>query len=66
MDTADIFLTVNEVAHLLKLNPLTVYSYIAEGKLNAIKISRYYRIEKQELTRFLEAHRLDNSKGTIL
>jgi excisionase family DNA binding protein len=57
---ADLYFTVHEVAKLLKLNPLTIYGYINEGKLNAIKISRYYRIEKSELDRFLEAHKLNH------
>ncbi len=57
MSVQDIYLTVTEVAQLLKLNPLTIYTYINSGKLAAIKINRNYRIERLELERFLNTHK---------
>jgi excisionase family DNA binding protein len=61
MDSADIFYTVSEVAHLLKLNPLTIYQYIQDGKIAAIRFNRSYRIEKTELDKFIESHRVGGS-----
>ena len=48
------FLTVKEVAKALKLNPLTIYEYIRERKLPAVKFGRYYRVSTSDLTVFLE------------
>lgn len=54
------FLTVTEVANLLKLNVLTVYSYIRKNQLAAIKFGRYYRIDAQDLEDFIKIHRTNS------
>ena len=51
------FLTIKEVASLLKLNSLTVYEYVREGKLKAIRFGRTYRIDTLSLKDFIDAHR---------
>lgn len=43
------FITAKEIASLLKLNTLTIYGYIRNGKLKAIRFGRNYRIAKVEL-----------------
>ena len=48
------YLTVREVAEMLQLNEVTIRRYIGEGKIKAYKFGRNYRIEKEELDRFLE------------
>lgn len=48
------YLTVSEVAQLLKLNPLTIYSYIQKGELQAIKFGRYYRVASDDLDLFIK------------
>lgn len=48
------YLTVSEVAKLLKLNPLTIYAYIQKGELSAIKFGRYYRVSAQDLDLFIK------------
>jgi len=45
-----ILLKVSEVAQVLKLNILTVYQYIRQEKLSAVKIGRNYRIEEKDLS----------------
>jgi len=45
-----ILLKVSEVAQVLKLNILTVYQYIRQQKLSAVKIGRNYRIEEKDLS----------------
>ena len=45
-------LKVSEVAQVLKLNILTVYQYIRQEKLSAVKIGRNYRIEEKDLRGF--------------
>ncbi len=41
--------TVQEVAKLLRLSELTIYSYIRRGMLSATKIGRKYIIAAQDL-----------------
>ena len=51
-------LKVSEVAQVLKLNILTVYQYIRQEKLSAVKIGRNYRIEEKDLRGFIEQHKV--------
>lgn len=53
-----VFLTAKEVANTLKLNILTVYEYIRNGKLRAIKFGRSYRVEEKDLDRFIKEHQV--------
>jgi excisionase family DNA binding protein len=57
MELYDRLLTVKETADVLKLNVLTVYDYIRSGRLNAVKLGRYYRIEQKDLMAFIESHK---------
>ncbi len=48
------FLTVAEVAELLKLNQQTVRNWIAQGKLPALRVGRRVRIRRSDLERVLD------------
>jgi excisionase family DNA binding protein len=48
------FLTVAEVAELLKLNQQTVRNWIDQGSLPAMKVGRRVRIRRADLERMLE------------
>jgi excisionase family DNA binding protein len=52
------FLTPNEVAKKLQLNPITIYGYIRSKKIIAIKIGRNYRIERNDFESFIESNKL--------
>ncbi len=58
------FLTPEQVAAILQVNVLTVYSYIKRGKLGAIRLGRSYRITADDLDRFIEANRVNKSGQT--
>ena len=49
------FLTVAEVAELLKINQQTVRNWIDHGTLPALRVGRRVRIKKSDLDRILEA-----------
>lgn len=49
------FFTVDEVAEKLQLNPETIRRYIQSKDLEAYKFGKNYRIEENELKRFLES-----------
>lgn len=50
-------LTSEQVAGILQVHVLTVYSYIRRGKLNAIRLGRSYRVVPGDLERFIESRR---------
>jgi excisionase family DNA binding protein len=50
------FLTVDEVADLLKLNPQTVRNWIVAGSLRSVRVGkRRVRVHQSELERFIES-----------
>lgn len=49
--------TPQEVAKILQLNVLTIYSYIRNKNLLAIRIGRNYRIAKTDLDQFIESNK---------
>lgn len=46
------YLTIEEVAGLLKVAYLTVYRWVRSGKLRALKAGKQYRIKKDDLNTF--------------
>jgi excisionase family DNA binding protein len=50
----DSFLTVAEVAEMLKLNQQTVRNWIDQGSLPALRVGRRVRIRRSDLERLLE------------
>jgi excisionase family DNA binding protein len=51
------FLTVNEVAEVLRVSKITIWRYIEAGTLPAYKVGRDWRIEQSEFDKFLESRR---------
>lgn len=51
----DSFLTVAEVAEILKLNQQTVRNWIDQGSLPATRVGRRVRIKRSDLERLIEA-----------
>lgn len=45
-------LSVNQVAFILKVHPLTIRRYIREKKLRAVKVGGNIRIEESDLNAF--------------
>jgi putative molybdopterin biosynthesis protein len=62
MKTDTSLLTPEQVAEILQINVLTVYSYIKKGKLGAIRLGRSYRIMPDDLERLLDLNRV-HQKG---
>src|SRR5437762_13420502 len=53
-DIAETFLTVQDVADLLKLNQQTVRNWIDQGSLPALRVGRRVRIRRSDLNRLLQ------------
>jgi excisionase family DNA binding protein len=50
----DEYLTVNEIAQRLKLNPQTLRNWIEQGKLPALRVGRRVRIRRADFERLLQ------------
>ena len=55
MTTRHDMLTVKEAADFLRVNPKTIYSLIAAGKLGSVRVGRVIRIPQTALDQFLTA-----------
>ena len=49
------FVTVNEVAQLMRVSKMTVYRLINQGNLPAVRIGRGYRIREEDVHRYLDS-----------
>jgi excisionase family DNA binding protein len=49
--------TPQEVADYLKVDVRTVYRWLREGDLNALRFRREYRISESDLREFIQRHR---------
>jgi excisionase family DNA binding protein len=47
------FLTVAEVADLMRVSTMTVYRLIKAGELAAVRVGKSYRITEDDVDRFL-------------
>ncbi len=45
--------SILEVCDILQLTRRTVYTYIKEGKLKAVKIGKYWRVTEENLSEFI-------------
>jgi excisionase family DNA binding protein len=63
MKTIVNLLTPEQVAEILQIHILTVYSYIRQGKLSAIRLGRSYRVTPQDLEKLIETNRVKNKTG---
>ena len=48
------YLTVAEVADLIRVHPETVRVYLKKGKIKGLKLDRAWRISKKALSHFLK------------
>ena|SRR5437762_11961845 len=55
------FLTVQETARLLRVTPITVRRYIAQGRLPAVKVGGGVRISKEAVEQLPEPVRTSDS-----
>lgn len=62
-NSSDKLLTIKEAALWLKLTPITLYEYIRQGTLKAVKFGRYYRIVERDLLAFIDAHKTQGGRS---
>jgi len=47
------FLTVAEVARVLRISNMTVYRLISSGQLQAVRVGKSYRLREEDVDRYL-------------
>lgn len=52
-DNRSRFVTVGEVAALLRVSNMTVYRLVQSGQLPAVRVGRSYRIREDDVDRYL-------------
>ncbi len=58
MNANNHLLTPEQVAGILQVHVLTIYSYIRQGKLDAVRLGRTYRIVPKDLELFIKSNRI--------
>ena len=53
------FLTVTEVARVLRVSNMTVYRLVNSGQLPAVRVGRSYRIREDDVRRYLQSRYMD-------
>ena len=61
-ETNSNLLTPEQVAGILQVHILTIYSYIRAGKLDAIRLGRSYRVTQRDLEQFIESNRIKSDQ----
>ena len=56
-------MTTNEVAEYLKLNPIAICKYAAEGAMPAKRIGRVWRFDKDVIDRWITGGQTGPGKG---
>jgi len=51
------YYTPEEVANLIKVSRKTIYNWIQEGRLKAVKIGHFWRVSESELNRLLKGEK---------
>mgnify|MGYP000865418867 CR=1 FL=1 len=46
--------TLDEAADILQLTKRTLYNYVKDGKLKAVKFGKYWRVTQENLEAFIE------------
>jgi excisionase family DNA binding protein len=56
-------LTLEEVAHYLRLKPQTIYKWAQERRIPAVKLGKEWRFRKSVLDRWLDEQMLGEDSG---
>ena len=55
--------SIDEVVDLLHVTKRSIYSYIKDGKLKAVKVGKYWRVTRENLEEFLRVGTKGGNNG---
>lgn len=58
------YLTVAEVAEVMRVSKMTVYRLVHSGELPAVRVGRSFRVPQDALDAYLEASSVDRDRMT--
>lgn len=58
------FLTVSEVAEVMRVSKMTVYRLVHSGEMPAVQFGRSYRVPESAVTDYLKEARVDGQSDT--
>lgn len=58
------FLTVSEVAEVMRVSKMTVYRLVHSGELPAVQFGRSYRVPESAVTDYVKEARVDGQSDT--
>ena len=56
-------LTLEEVAHYLRLKPQTIYKWVQEGRIPGVKLGKEWRFRRSVLDRWLDDQMFGDASG---
>lgn len=56
-------MTIEEAAEYLKAHPQTIYKMVREGRVQAAKVGREWRIHKETLDNYLKGGQGNDKRG---
>jgi excisionase family DNA binding protein len=56
-------LTLEEVAHFLRLKPQTIYKWAQEGRIPAVKLGKEWRFRRSVIDRWLDDRMFGEASG---
>lgn len=57
------FMTVAEVAQLMRVSTMTVYRLIKAGDLPAVRVGKSYRIRETDINGYLDSRYIETGTG---
>ena len=63
MSTENRFMTVAEVAQLMRVSTMTVYRLIKAGDLPAVRVGKSYRIRENDINSYLDSRYIETGTG---
>jgi excisionase family DNA binding protein len=62
----DAVFTVSELAHYLRMKPITIYKHVSGGKLPGFKVGSHWRFKKATIDHWIERQEVTNLKEKVL
>ena len=57
-------MTIKDVAEYLDVHPMTIYKYVKQGKIPALKIGASWRVRKDSMKKWMEENE-QKRKGVV-